>query len=201
MPSRDQRDRTWTHAQRDSTLRNHRLQRKRATRLGDPAGQELLEYLKDGFCWWCQTGPWKMLAGHTSHTHGVTAADIRRIAGLFKHTSICSPEHSLACSYRAQCQNLSPNFVSVKGHKKVLSEAGRISQVQRLLLGSSPEQRLRASHIAALKHRKPHPCPVCGVIVPTSSRKTCSPECRKIIRQETASKVCEKRYGKVYAAF
>ncbi|MBA7574434.1 hypothetical protein ES708_16240 [subsurface metagenome] len=186
MPSRGQRDRTWTHGQRDSTLRNHRLQRKRASRLGDPTREELLECLKDGFCWWCQTGPWKMLAGHTSKAHGITAVEIRHLAFLFKHTSICSKECSTACSKRVQNINLSPNFVSVKGHKKVFSEAGRISEIKRLLAGSSNEQRLRASKINALKHSKPHPCPVCGRKVPTSFPITCSPECRKVIRQRTA---------------
>jgi len=189
MPGRDQRDRTWTHGQRDATLRIHRLNKKGPpARLDDPTVEQLRECIRDGYCWWCDSGPWKVLAGHTSKAHGITAAELRRLAYLYKDTSICSPEHRYACTQRPQTIHLSPKFVRKAGVPRVLSERGRIEATARLIAVSNDDQRRKAGQKAARKTRKPHPCPVCGTMLPTAHPITCSPECRKVVRQRTMGK-------------
>lgn len=186
MPGRDQRDRTWTHGQRDSTLRVHRLNRiLPPARLDDPTVEQLRECIRDGYCWWCDSGSWKMLAGHTSKAHGITAADLRRRAYLYKHSTICSPEHHYACTQRPQTIHPSPKLRRKAGGDYVMSERQKIEATARLMAVSNDDQRREAGQKAADKTRKPHPCPVCETMVPTAFPITCSPECRSVIRQRT----------------
>lgn len=196
MPGRTPDDRTWTHGQRDSTLRIHRLEsRPKAAKLGDPTPEILRDCIKDGYCWWCGRGGWKALSIHTYHAHGISANDIRDMAGLFYHIPTCLPglSHQFSVNIKSQLDNGIRTMPSSLGHrhKMKFSKAGRKYQDEVktaiLLANSSDEQRRAANKIASEKTRKPHPCPVCGKIVRVSikRRATCSPECRKIIRQQT----------------
>ena len=188
--SRDSRDRTWTKGERDST-RFHRNQGKPAASLDDPSPPVLRAYIADQICWWCDTGPWKCLAAHTFHAHGIKAADLRRLAFLFKTATICSEALSENYRARALASGRLPGR-SETPKKRVYSEAGRESGRKRLQawrdrVGPEEVERQRRRAYAAQRtlYAKPHPCTRqgCERIVPRASRKTCSPECRRKIRQ------------------
>lgn len=56
------------------------------------------------------------------------------------------------------------------------------------------EQRRRANAAAVAVTRKPHYCTAgCGRLLPRANPKTCSPECRKVVRQRTARAVIASR--------
>lgn len=184
--SRDQRDRTWTYGQRDSTLRSHRLAQQRDVKLDNPSAEELRECIRDQWCWWCGKGGWRVLAGHTSRAHGITAMELRDMARLFKHDSICDEDHSDRCRMNPQALHPPPTFRPRYNGGRQYSTAGLESQRQRLDAVRSPQQAREASLRSAEIHRRPHPCPVCGTIVPQAHPKTCSPECRRVIRRLTA---------------
>lgn len=195
MPSRTG-DRTWTHGQRDSTLRNHRLDKKHDTKAGMPSREVLRDCLEDGYCWWCDTGGWKQLAVHTCKAHSITADDIRKIAGLYKHNPTCLKDETDRCSERnilglkegTRKRLVGPS----KGYKIKFSEAGRIFQdtVRNKIIKEqrTPENLLKALNRTKEVLSKPHPCPVCGQVVPRTHPITCSPKCRKVIRQRTGAK-------------
>lgn len=42
----------------------------------------------------CGLGPWTMLAGHVSKTHGISPVELRRLAGLSRKDSVCDPAFS-----------------------------------------------------------------------------------------------------------
>lgn len=45
-------------------------------------------------CPFCGGGPFKVLAAHTNKQHGVSASDLRKMAGLGSDASICDPDAS-----------------------------------------------------------------------------------------------------------
>jgi predicted nucleic acid-binding Zn ribbon protein len=195
------------HGERNSThvinKRREYIKTHPPVRLDNPSQEEMRECIKDGYCWWCGRGGWKSLSLHT-RSHGIFAKDIRELAGLYKHIPTCLPELSYKMSL-LPCNKL--NLIKAqnapKNKHKVMSEAGRKSAIMRLKRFITPEMRHKASLIAAEKHRKPHQCPICGVIIQTSYPITCSPKCRKIIRQRTAIKTASNRilkipYGEYY---
>ncbi len=152
--------------------------------LHDPTPGALRECIKNQHCWWCDRDGFKSLAGHTSRAHSITADDLRRMAVLFKHIPTCSIELSEEMRSRPQTTDNIPKLLSAtKVNKRIMSEAGKASCRERLDKSRSPEQRKKAGQASALKTRKPHPCPACGKILPTSYPITCSPACRKVIRQ------------------
>lgn len=157
------------------------------TRADDPTPEKMRECLKEGYCWWCNTGGWTMLAGHTSRIHGISAEDMRELALVSKNYPTCTPSYSYILSLRPQnIPNLLKAQAAPRAKHHTYGTAGLISAREKIAKISGPEQRSRAGLKAAEKTRKPHPCPACGKILPTSTPKTCSPECRKVIRQRTA---------------
>jgi len=174
------------------------------TRLDDPTPEELRECIRDGHCWWCGKTRFKTLSGHTSKIHGITAAELRDLAGLFKHAPTCTPELSYQFQTNplkkaATLQNVKKaQAKGHKGYKIKFNKAGRKHQDEVktaiLLANSNDDQRRNANKIRSEKYRKYHPCPVCGKIVPFSIKRwvTCSPECRRVIRQRTALASLEK---------
>jgi AraC-like DNA-binding protein len=42
----------------------------------------------------CGLGPWTMLAGHVSKTHGIAPEELRRLAGMRRKDSICDGDYS-----------------------------------------------------------------------------------------------------------
>lgn len=153
----------------------------------------LRQYINEGSCPWCGKGGFKIVSLHTNHVHGISAYLLREMAELFRYSPTCTPEISKKRS------NLSHNKINVlqaqkaiKTGKYNMSKAGKKSAAQRLAKVRSAEQRERASLAAKLKFSKPHPCPVCGIIIPKATPITCSTKCRLVVRQLTG----KKRLGK-----
>lgn len=59
-----------------------------------PSAEALREFIAAQTCPWCGKGPWQVLARHTHSAHGVSASEIRELAGLTKYTPVCSKDHS-----------------------------------------------------------------------------------------------------------
>lgn len=191
-----------THGQRNTTLTlNKKKEYDRlhpVARLDNPSPEVLRDCIRDGYCWWCGLGGWKALAGHTSRAHGITANDIRDMAGLFKHIPTCLPELSHDMSGRMKQQLNDGIRQSPKqkppGYKMNFSEAGWKYQVEVKSVELAKhrgkgqvrmaQMRLEGRHFG--KPVQPHLCPACGKSMPYSFPITCSPECRKIVRQRTA---------------
>lgn len=201
MPGRDSKDRTWTHGQRDSTLRNHRLDQKRNNYWFEPNQEQVRQWIKEGYCGWCNTGGWKSLSLHTHTTHGINADMLRNYAGLFTGEPTCTESLSHKFAVISKQTNNIEHIHHARGkhlldkRKKNKSKNNKAfidykygPLTQRLLSFSTPEQRDIAREKAHQLNKKGHNCPACGKYLPTATPITCSPECRKIIRQLTAEK-------------
>lgn len=203
MPSSAGTANKWTRGASDAGRRIKRIrERPKRAKGDDPSPEYLRECIRDGFCPWCDIGGWQVLSLHTWHAHGISANEIRDIAGLYLHDPTCVAEHSGArrANLIEQMANGRPPLPvgGAAGKKKKYSKAGRIflETVQTARVRSTPiEQRRRAAAIAQKARLKPHNCPACGVLLPTAYPITCSPECRKTIRQRTARKTMA---GRVY---
>ncbi len=73
-------------------------------------------------------------------------------------------------------------------------------RLMRYLSSRTPEQiqaqRQSAGRARGAQTRQPHPCTAgCGTIIPTKHPLTCSPECRRKVRQETSLKANALRWG------
>jgi hypothetical protein len=197
MPGRDRRDRTWTHGERDSARLNR--ERRAHGKVTNPPAGILREYIDAQVCWWCEKGPWKSLGTHTATAHGITAREVRELAGLFRTSKICSSDYTAECRARDHYKGNVAGLGSVLGHKKDLSEAAKIKATTRLnafleSTGDPSAFRRRVGRAAAMKRRIIRMCTSCGAPVALVNRYTCSPECRKAIRQKTALAVCAERY-------
>lgn len=74
------------------------------SRQSTPAGEKdavlplsreaMLRAVEAQVCPWCGLGPYKALAGHTHHAHGVNAAELRRLLGVGTKYRLCSAETS-----------------------------------------------------------------------------------------------------------
>lgn len=198
MPGRHpSTDRTYTHGERDSTRLNR--QRLAHGRVDNPTPGVLRECINAYVCWWCGVGPWKSLGTHTASAHGILAKEVRELAGLFRTSKICSPQMTEECQSRDHYKNNLPKDGLGFGHKKNLSEAARTKATERLntwlkSTGDPDEFRRRASRESAWKRRKVRVCTYCGTTVQKLNRYTCSPECRKAIRVQTAVFVNQQRY-------
>lgn len=168
-----------------STLLAIKNAQKRNTRLGNPSQEEMRECISSQWCWWCDKGPWRNLAAHTSKAHGILAADIREMAHLIKRAVICSPEHSFTCAVHLQHLlekgqlerpggESVPHVLSTRGRERSSEQGKKMLSDSRFING------------AKLQHenaRKPHPCPVCGEIIPSAMPRCCSEKCSKIFRR------------------
>ncbi len=208
MPGRGQnrsgqQDRTWTHGERDSTRHN----RKRSlplARLDDPSADELRECIEEQRCWWCGREGFAILANHTNQAHGISAARLRELACLFKHTPICSPVLSQVWAQRpSAAENIKRAQQVPRAKKHVLSAAGLAAQRQRLRehwnrIGVAAAQAQRKSAGAVMAARaasRRARCTNCGGQTPPQ-RKTCSAACRLEVRRRTALAVNDTRYGR-----
>ncbi len=167
------------------------FQRKKgraAGSLDDPSPEELRECIQQQLCWWCRIDGWKVLALHTRVAHGISAFEIRSLAGLMGQDSICSPEASSSARNRAIKRDSAEvmHHGQNKGKRHHFTPAGMESQRTRNL-----EWRTRnpEAHQAALKAATqamivkvsmPHKClnPGCEVQISRKKPYTCSPRCR-----------------------
>lgn len=68
--------------------------------------EDLRRYIAAGQCPWCPSQrSFTVLAAHTYHQHGISAYELREMAGLNRNTSICDPDYS---RLRAELQRRRP---------------------------------------------------------------------------------------------
>lgn len=176
-----------TKAQLSARRKAQRLANKPVVREGAPTKEELRKCIEQGYCWWCQRGGWRRLGQHTAMAHQSYAADLREMAVLLKKVPTCTPNESAVLRERrlallAQGKVTIPDWRLGLGVPHEYSEAGRASQrehARHMRKSLTPEVVRRSLEASAEATRKPHPCPVCGTIVPRSTPICCSTECRK----------------------
>lgn len=171
----------------------------------DPTPEELRECIEQGYCWWCSRNGWRRLAQHTAMAHGIYAKDIRELAVLLKRAPTCTKEESEIMSDRTlrllgEGKRKIPDWHLGIGVEHKYSRAGLESLRAKMPImraSLTDEVRKRATQKAIEKTSKPHPCPVCGRIIPRAKPICCSLECRKI-RQNTGevAAVTRKRLAK-----
>lgn len=160
-----------------------------------PSAEGVRRFVLAGICPFCGRGPWKSIAGHTSHSHGVTAKELRDLAELTYQTPITDPELHAFNVERGKRLGPPPKS-SRSGKKKHLSVAGR-----KRLLASLPTtihtedakaraQQARAEHLKQVTY----PCTVCGAPIPAATRRrlTCSSQCRQERRRQVARETAER---------
>lgn len=133
-----------------------------AGRLAAPSPESLMTFVKAQTCPWCGSGPYKLLANHTHRAHGVSAADLREMAGLIKTAVICSPEVSEKSRARGVLQGIPEAARTAPRKPHVYSAAGKAVNRAKLEAARTPEQRkgaaekARAATLAANqdKHRE-----------------------------------------------
>jgi predicted nucleic acid-binding Zn ribbon protein len=155
-----------------------------------------------GICPFCDRGPFKVLAGHTARTHGVDRLELRVLAGLTYSASILDDDTREEFSARAKARLAAGAAPppGAHGNTRRLSPAGKriaTDRLRRLAEQLGPDGLAKQRAAAARRHaelsRKPHPCPVCGTMLPTAHPMTCSPRCRRVIRVRTARASATKR--------
>ena len=152
-----------------------------------PSVEELREYIKEGYCWVCNTGGWKRLPKHTSARHGIYADDIREMAFLIKETPVCTKEESLIISERTnrllrEGKRKLPDRNLANLVKHTFCEAGKKAQRDKaVFMRTHLTKEIRNKTTEKLRDSlcKPHPCPVCGKMISHSSPICCSPKCAK----------------------
>ena len=193
--------RYWANKEQISAERKARRQaHKPLRRSGDPTAQVLRDCIEQGHCWWCNTGGWKRLAQHTAMAHQIYADDIREMAVLIRHTPTCVREESEVMSDRtirliAEGRKRLPDRSLANLVPHQYSEAGLASarsQARYMREGLTEANKLHCAERTVEALSKPHPCPVCGTIIPHSTPVCCSPECRKV-RQNTGRVAADTR--------
>lgn len=152
----------------------------------DPPIDKLREYIEIGYCWLCGKGDWRRLAKHMNR-HGLIADDIREMAILRKGIPVCIKEESELMSERTlsllkEGKRKIPDWRLRKFGKVEYSQAGLIGMrknAKHMQLAITEEVRRKSIEASVAVTRKPHPCPVCGQMIPHSKPICCSPECRK----------------------
>jgi len=154
-----------------------------------------------GLCPWCGRGPWRVLAIHTSKAHGVSRRELSDLIGVTYSTSICDPAYSQRCAERASTP---PARIDGQSSKpRVLSEAAKELNRQKLATARSPEQLRRATEMAHTaeaqrkrsdsvrrahaegRMRPKRPCPRCGAPRRSySNARYCGPDCAKASQRE-----------------
>ncbi len=192
----DSPSRKWVYtrsgAQRVSTLREHKLSQKKDERVGAPTKEEMRECIKNQWCWWCDSGPWKSLSQHTSHAHGIMAGEIRELAHLYKRAIICSPEQSQVSAIHFQNLLESGKLVrpDLKGHVFTphFSSAGYEAVVEHAKISVKSPKFINGAKQYHENSKCAHKCPACGIMIPTARPVHCSPECALITTSEKLSK-------------
>lgn len=110
----------------------------------EPTREQIQAGIEAQICPWCDAGPFKILASHTTRLHGVDRFQLRDLAGLTYSASVCAPE--VADERREIVRRSGRVLVSPgKGIKRNLSEAAKEIARRKLADARSEEQRLAAT--------------------------------------------------------
>lgn len=150
--------------------------------LADISPAVIRTYVDNQTCWICGRGGWVALIQHLNKKHGLLGSEVRDMALMFKHEPLISKE--LSDAFR-NCRSAGLMEARLKVKRRAvshkLSRAGEMAFQEAIkaiqILGSATQARGK---------RKPHPCPICGVLVPTSRPKCCSDECTRTSAKRSA---------------
>ncbi len=110
----------------------------------EPTRDQIRAGIEAQICPWCGSGPFKILASHTTRLHGVDRFQLRDLAGLTYSASVCAPE--IADERREIVRRIGRALTPPgKGIKRNLSEAAKEIARQKLNAARSDEQRLAAT--------------------------------------------------------
>ena len=144
-------------------------------------------------CWWCGRGPFVSLVSHTWAAHGVYARDLRRLARLLKNVPTVSDELRAIRRSLPQVKTLAPRRDHPMAPREY-SEAGLIvvkrtlwERFDQMSEADRHDWHAAGGRAVGKSRQRPHPCVVCGEIVPTTKPKTCSSVCRSAAKARAAS--------------
>jgi hypothetical protein len=126
--------------------------------LAAPSPEAVRKFIEAQTCPWCGTGPWQMLAGHTSKQHGISAAELREMARLIKTATICSESHHASTLERNRKRGAAAAAIAALRDNRpgraprTFNSAGRAAQRAKLL-SQTPQQR-QGARDAALASRR-----------------------------------------------
>lgn len=122
-----------------------------AGRHAAPSQEALRRYIADGLCPFCGSGEYKNLGCHTNRSHGVSADELREMAGMLKGDRICSPELSETFRAIGRERGMPAGARSAPRKPRVMSAAGREVNRAKLAAIRSPETQAKASRAAGDK--------------------------------------------------
>ena len=110
----------------------------------EPTRDQIRAGIEAQICPWCGSGPFKILASHTTRLHGVDRFQLRDLAGFTYSASVCAPE---VADERREIVRRAGHIPTPpgKGTKRVLSEAAKEIARRKLDAARSEDQRLAAT--------------------------------------------------------
>ncbi len=143
--------------------------------MDDPKPEILRAYIEAQQCWWCGKGGWKSLPNHTCKAHGISAAELRELAYMYKNEPVSSRE--LLEEDRQRALDRKDDW---RGSLKVRSQPVRVlsTKGKDVLRARTKVLREKYKDIRIEKTSRPHKCRICGKEIPRSSPRLCSEECR-----------------------
>ena len=143
--------------------------------MNDPKPEILRAYIEAQQCWWCGKGGWKSLPNHTCKAHGISAMELRELAYMYKNEPVSSRE--LLEEDRRRTLARKDDW---RGRLEVGSRLVPVLSTKRKdeLRARTKVLREKYKDIRIEKTSRPHKCRICGKVIPRSSPRLCSEECR-----------------------
>lgn len=149
--------------------------------MDDPKPEILRAYIEAQQCWWCGKGGWKSLPQHTCKAHGISAAELRELAYMYKSEPVTSKELRDEMSQRTLARK-----DDWRGSLEVRSRPVRVHSTKGKdeLRARTEVLREKYKDIRIEKTSRPHKCRICGTVIPKSTPRLCSEECRLTERHQ-----------------
>lgn len=133
--------------------KNARAPAGQAGSVAAPSTEGFRAWIAAGQCPYCGRDDFKNLAGHTHRSHGVSAAQLREIAGMIKGAPLCSPD--LSARFRAlrlgqRLPDLAYERLAARTAPRQFSEAGKAAQRGKALR-VAPDRRQAAARASGDK--------------------------------------------------
>lgn len=149
--------------------------------MDDPKPEILRAYIEAQHCWWCGKGGWKSLPNHTCKAHGISAAELRELAYMYKREPVSSRELREEDRQRTLARK-DDWRASLKGRSQPVPVLSTKRKDE--LRARTKVLREKYKDIRIEKTRRPHKCRICGKEIPRSSPRLCSEECRSKERHQ-----------------
>lgn len=145
--------------------------------------------VRQGLCPFCGAGPFRVVAAHTNQMHGIDTRLLRDMTGFTYTESICDPVTSQRLSVIAVDRG-TDHLTDVRRGPRRPARRSRAGQD-----AISTAVALSDRRAVAEAQRRPHPCPICDTIIPTSEPRTCGGECLREFKSRMAKRVHTGRMG------